>query len=808
MEDEKSFSHIWSPKDDGDRSFNIKISSRSNNSKKDTWDSSDVQNYFKDEDEYLSDESLDKYNSETFGNFDAIPEEFRPNGKGTNLFKVQTSPKKEAVNIASETKSHFGVPFENQPTRMGKKVKGTDRNSLFASYKKACDNFNSGREKSENQDNQQKCEFFFTSEESENQERFNGKYFYNYESEKRSHFGRDKLSVKKEIKSERNNFRGTGNTNPKYSPGITAEKLEKTKNEPMSRENGCQKITKKITIEKCVSWKDDLCKFEIPNRKPNFSYRYTSEITSDEYLPLDSSCGVTKKEQIPDKLKTKQHFYCGEKNLDSKSGTDFLKPPGKSSKDKKSFSHDTNKSKVMQSRKLNAENRVRFSNTGNNFRTRNSPLRNVNPRIPVIRHEVRVIHVNAPSTIRKNYPDTRRVNNQKRFEGRSYQHKKANEATKNYPKKSNITWNADYSESTENLSISNNSEINEKSKVYEYQKEESTTTSEVMKKMESLSLEKKIPNSMQSSPKAAYCKPGIMTSEDNGEGVNLLISYGKDISDIIVGSYVALNTLLAIYDKWFQHRLQTMTLFEDLEKNLSQYSNRNKKIKDIAALINASTNVLHFVPDPRVALAGKVVAALSDIVAKIFSSSPKMKNYVLNDFELRLCLQEDIDSTSEIYMHCMQCNHQFQDACKLIEEFHYSIQNGGLKEYVKVLDTGFLKEMSEFNPKSPDVYYKRLERCYGKLLKNKVTDVDEAFCRAFEDWPEAITVISLLHNRFNIEAWDSSAVVRAWEEIYELFSDENSLITDVLKKIQDCILLLIKERSVMEKYAASLQKRL
>ncbi|GFS49432.1 uncharacterized protein TNIN_158131 [Trichonephila inaurata madagascariensis] len=801
MEDEKSFSYIWSPRDDKDRTFKsgsfnkFKTSHRSNNDKKDAWDSSNVQNYFKNEDEYLSDESLDKYNSETFGNFDAIPEEFRPNGKGTNLFKVQTSPKKEAVNITSETKSNFGLPFDNQPNGTGEKVKGTDRHSLFASYKKACNNFNSGRGKSESQDNQQKKEFFFTSENSEKRERFNEKYFYNYESQKRSHFDKDTLFVKEEVKAERRkNFRDTENPSPKYTPNITAKKLEETTNEPMSRGNGRQKFTKKITIEKCVSWKDDLCKFQIPNRKPNFSYKFTSEITSDEYLPSDSRFPVTKEEQTPHKFKTKHHFYSGEENLDSKSDTDSLKQPGKSSKDKKSFSHGANKSKVMQSRNLNTESRVRFSNTGNNIKTKNYPFRNANPRIPVIRHEVKVIHVNAPSHIRKTYPDTRRVNNQKKFEGKSYQHRKANEATKKYPIKGNIKWNANYSESTENLNISNDSEINKKSKVDEFQKKESTTTYEVMEKMESLSLEKKIPNSTQSTPKTG--------------DVNLLISYGKDISDIIVGSYVALNTLLAIYDKWFQHRLQTMTLFDELEKNLSQYSNRNKMIKDIAALINASTNVLHFVPNPTVALTGKIVASLSSIVSQLFSSSPKMKNYVLNDFELRLCLQEDVDSTSEIYMHCMQCNHQFQDACKLIEEFHYSIQNGGLKEYVKVLDTGFLKEMSEFNPKSPDVYYRRLERCYGKLFKNQATDVDEAFCRAFEDWPEAITVISLLPNRFNMESWDCSAVVRAWEEIYELFLDENSLISDVLKKIQDCILLLIKERSVMEKYAAILQKRL
>lgn len=811
MEDDKLSSQVFcgtSGKEDRsfiNGSFNkYNISHRSYNDEKDVWDSKDVQSYFKDEDEYCSDHSLDKYNSVTFENFDAIPEEFRPNGKGIDLLKVQTLPKEEVLSSVSKTKENSGLPFKTQPSEMERNMKDDYRNRWPVSNKRSYNNSNFGEGKPENQDTQQKPEFFFTSEKSKNREKFGRKYFHNYESQTVSHFDKDRISFKKVVKSERRkNFGGTENTSPKYAPGVTAEKLDNTAkitNQPKSEENNRQKITKKVTIEKYINWKDDLCKFEVPNRKPSFSCKLTTKITSDEYLPSDNSYEVTEEKQMSHEFKKKQCFYSNEEKCNSKFNTDSVKDPNKSWKD--------NRSKGMQSRNFMEGNRGRVSNAGNNFQRKHFTLHNVNPSIRVIQHEVRVIHVNAPSTVRKPYPYTHRNHNQKGFERKNYQHRNMNGHTNKYLQNSNITGNAINSESNTNLHTSNYSELNEKSKCGEYKKKQSTTTNEVIEKIENLFLKEKIQSSSISAPDTAY-KLAIMTSEYDGKNeADLLIQNGKEISDIIVGSYVALNTLLAIYDKWWQHRLRTMTLFEELEKNLSQSCNKNKTVKDIAAMINASTNVLHFVPDQRVAVAGKVVAALSDIVSKLFSSSPRMKNYVLNDFELRKCLQEDIDSTTEIYMLCMQCSHQFQEACKLIEEFHCSLQNGCLKEYVEIFDIGFLKEISELNPKIPQVYYKRLEKCYEKLNKNQVTDVDKAFCRAFEDWPEAMTVISSLPNRFNKESCDSSDVATTWEKIYELFLNEDSLVSDVLKKVQDCILILIKERNVMEKYALDLKKRL
>ncbi|GFS67830.1 uncharacterized protein NPIL_453401 [Nephila pilipes] len=796
MNAERAFSDIWSPNGDEDRTF-VNGSFNKHKISRQTWDdSNDVQSYFKDEDEYFSDDSQDKHNSVTFGDFDAIPEEFRPNGKGTGLFKVQTSPKKEVLNEMSGTKENFGLSFKNQPTEMNGKVKDINRNRFPGSYKNSCDNSNSGRNKSDDQGNQLKPEFFFTSEKSEKREKYDGKFFYDYELQKRSQFD---SFAKHEGDFERGKkFGGTEKTHPKYAPGSTLENQNKPtnkRNQP-ARERNYQKITKKVTIEKYVNWNDDLCKFEIPNRKPRFSYKYTSKVTSDEYLPSNSNSGVTKEERVSHHFKKTQHFYSGDDNLDSKSKTGPVKHPS-----------NTYKPNRMQSWKFTGENRGKFSNTGKHFKANNSLFQNVNPTIPVIRHEVKVLHVNAPPPFRKRYPETR--NNNNGLERKNCQHSKPNRTPHKHSKNNDTTSNRNNSESTEIVNISNNVAMNKKSEDEEYHRKEVIASYEVNEKMKCLSLKQKNQNFYLSTPQTDYSKSVVTMSDDNFKGdENLLINYGREMSDIIVGSYVALNTLLAIYDKWLQHRQRTMALFEGLEKNLSQSFNKNKKIKDIAVMINSSTNVLHFVPDKRVALAGKVVAALSEIVSGLFSSSPKMKNIDLKDFELRVCLQEDIDATSEIYMHCMQCNHQFEEACKLIEEFHCSIQNGSLKKYAETLEVGFLKEMSQLNPKTPEVYYKRLERCYEKLFKNQVTNIDEEFCRAFKDWPDAITVISCLCNRFNTESWDSKAVETAWEEIYELFLNENSLITDVLKKVQDCVLVLIKERSVMEKYAADLQKRL
>ncbi|GIY39470.1 uncharacterized protein CEXT_590501 [Caerostris extrusa] len=407
------------------------------------------------------------------------------------------------------------------------------------------------------------------------------------------------------------------------------------------------------------------------------------------------------------------------------------------------------------------------------------PNRNNNRNVPVVRHEIRVIHVNEPGPSSEVCRDCRHANPPNRVE--------------------NILPHSQNKRMTQksNHEIQNSAVLNRRSG------KQTDETDDMCEKLENLSL----------NPSAAPSRTDALAtifdinSMENG---TLLLRFGTEMSEMIAGSHVTMNAFLGVYNEWIDLRRVTMLLFEELEKNLSDSGNRNKRIKDVLQCLGTGAKIVQYVPVKTVAIAGQVIGAIIDFISKLFSPTA-MKSIGLDNldnFQLRLALKQDIEATGDIYMHCLQCDQQFQETCKLIEQFYQKIQNGYFDEFKEIFETNFLKEMSQFSPQNPDVFYKRLKTCYKRLQENQVSGLGEAFCKAFEDWPDVMTTISRLHRRFNSEMWDDTAVVKAWQEIYQLLQDENSIVADVIDKVHNCILVLISQRSIMDKYAMDLQKQI
>lgn len=291
-----------------------------------------------------------------------------------------------------------------------------------------------------------------------------------------------------------------------------------------------------------------------------------------------------------------------------------------------------------------------------------------------------------------------------------------------------------------------------------------------------------------------------LDSKDIQNKRSILIHFGNEISDTVVGSFTAMNMFLSFYEEWKNLRIKAMTLLESIVGNISNTNNRRTKTLDILQIFGNGGRMVAAIPDYRVALAGRIVAVLSEFFAKLFGSSPTLKQSGMNEFELMLCLQQDIDATSDMNIFGLQCDQNFQETGKLIEEFHNTIQGWCFKDIAEGVDVDFLEDISAMNPKHHIVYYRRLQKWLERLADNSSTDIGRAFTRGFKDFPDALKITNLLHWRFHAQGIDETVNLRSWEEIRELLQNGDSVaVVDILKKIQNSLLVLIKERSAMEK---------
>ncbi|KAG8181469.1 hypothetical protein JTE90_017530 [Oedothorax gibbosus] len=294
--------------------------------------------------------------------------------------------------------------------------------------------------------------------------------------------------------------------------------------------------------------------------------------------------------------------------------------------------------------------------------------------------------------------------------------------------------------------------------------------------------------------------PKVLNREELQRQKSVLIHFGEEISDSIVGCYTAMNMFLSFYNEWKNMRIKAIQLLENISDKISKTTNQRSKTKNVIEMIGNGGKIISAFPDVRTVMIGRIVTALSDFFAKLFGSSPTLKQSGMNEFELVLCLQQDIDATSDMNIYGIQCDQNFQETCAIIEDFHNAIQGWCFEDIAQGLEAEFLKDISTMNPKHHVVYYRRMYTWLRRLAERPSTDLSRAFTRGFKDFPDAVDTTNLLHWRFHVQGIDQTVSLRSWEEIRGLLQNGDSVkIEDILSKIQNSTLVLIKERSVVEK---------
>ncbi|KFM69662.1 hypothetical protein X975_21089, partial [Stegodyphus mimosarum] len=280
----------------------------------------------------------------------------------------------------------------------------------------------------------------------------------------------------------------------------------------------------------------------------------------------------------------------------------------------------------------------------------------------------------------------------------------------------------------------------------------------------------------------------------------ILMQYGKELSDLILGSERTLDIFLSFYRKWIEMRHRTMLLMEKVLRTVNNYSSKYSTFTNICDITISSAKAIAIVPDIRVAVPAKILSFLSDVVSKIIKSSTNLKDLKIDEFEINRCLQEDIDTTSIVYMYGIQCDQQFQETSKLIEEFYQSIINGtydNLSENEEI--SHFLCSISELNPKHKG-FYRQLQKCYEILRTYPSSEISKAFLGALDDWTSTMKTIGQLNWRFYTEGFDGSTVHKGWEEVSELLQNARNVpVKDIADKIQTCALALTKEQMLLER---------
>ncbi|CAL1286863.1 unnamed protein product [Larinioides sclopetarius] len=785
---------------------------------------------------------------EALGYFDAIPEEFRPSGQGKNLMKVKPSPTKgDSKDKASAEEAPQNGRFSNKPNVPQRKIGNRNSNPSSAfqtehrNYTKELLKTGDSAQPPKITDKisdetgkpKKSSEIFFYSAKNESNSKLTNGCQQNWseredsrESSGRSnlkdahdenHFKsgfydsesiHTKASTEFDFESsfvkkrEETNFNKNmppkfqdKNANNQNRDRKEANFCEYNKNMPPKFQNSnastqnrvsftdkiAQNVTRKVTVEKRIKWKNDLCTFKKPENKPNYFYEYTKTTTeSVKYVPSQSE------DENDDEAGTKkpyQDFKKGRElcnNFRRKNFGQYNQRPV----DQKDKGFDsTYKGQRNEAKHFAPERSQKPGEKRHNF------FQYGNGKDQVI---IKVIHVNQQG---KN-------NRMFNHSSQAFRHYQGRNGNNNNPRERNgKMMNTD---TRERNGVMNNTVTREYSG-FKMEEKSMTETAEGFQTMRKTCV--RIPMKLKNSPLTNDSACNSISRAIDSENRAALIKFGRDISDMIAGSYVAISTFLDNYEQWKDFRRVTMLLFEEVERNLSQSRQGNNRVIEVASLVGAGCKIAQFVQHPGVSTAARVIAFLSDVVARIFSSSNSAQSIGMDDFQLKLSLQRDMESTTDIYMYGMQCDINFQETCQLIEEFHREIQDGRFVEFEEMFETGFLKEISLLSRKHPAVFYKKLGRFYKLLSEKQQTEEDKAFCGAFEDWPDALTTVSRLYRRFKAENWDSTSVMKAWEEVYHLLQNNQSVVEDVLKKIQDCIFVLTQEQSIMERYVMDLQRQ-
>ncbi|XP_071037150.1 putative uncharacterized protein DDB_G0287457 [Parasteatoda tepidariorum] len=278
-----------------------------------------------------------------------------------------------------------------------------------------------------------------------------------------------------------------------------------------------------------------------------------------------------------------------------------------------------------------------------------------------------------------------------------------------------------------------------------------------------------------------------------------IIRNGKEIADLIVFCERDFDTFKSFYNQWMDFRKQTIGLLEQIVTIIIQSPQKNNTMKHVIAAIKIAATVTKLIPHPVASVGAKVADAFGGILSTFINRTDCKEDVNAKEFEIKEIFLRDMNSSSDVYIYGVQCSSQFQEARIAITEFHEHLLE---KDYLSVIDNDevleFMNEITEYNSANTHVFYKRLRMCYERLIKCSNSEESRAFVRVFEDVPEAVDVIDLLPWKFDSDGFNNSIVQSAWDELFLLFQDSNLSTTDaILKKIQNCLFFLKKEKMIL-----------
>lgn len=284
------------------------------------------------------------------------------------------------------------------------------------------------------------------------------------------------------------------------------------------------------------------------------------------------------------------------------------------------------------------------------------------------------------------------------------------------------------------------------------------------------------------------------------------LRFGREISDLVIGGYFARSMLVALYEKWIPVRNKTIELMETLAENVVSSRNKNKKVQNVVDLLQSGSQMACAFPNIKVTIVARIIAAITPFISMLFKSSPSISQTGMTETEMMNQIQDDIEATLEVYMYGTQCDQQFREVCGLFENFQDFIDINDFSDFTGP-EADFVRDISFFSPKNLIVYYRRLNRCIEKLIESQTSGISSSFCRGFEGNAQAISTVQLLHWRFVAQIEDCEAFQRAWKEVSRVLESSNS-DTEVMEEIRDCINILRKERRTIENNLAELRENL
>lgn len=279
----------------------------------------------------------------------------------------------------------------------------------------------------------------------------------------------------------------------------------------------------------------------------------------------------------------------------------------------------------------------------------------------------------------------------------------------------------------------------------------------------------------------------------------LILHYGRELSDLIIGSHTALSVFISFYREWKNARQELISYFQQLENDLTESSKKYTKYEDIINAARTAASLAAALPIPHVSLAAKVVSLLTGLFSAFLPTSDKNKSTVEDTNNITMAVLKTKTTSVDLYIYGLQCHQQFKDTVKVIEEFHLQAGNPELFEAEIPEMATFLRGMLEYKP-NHHIFYKKLHKCFQDLIRTSTSDFSKRFCEPFTLHPStAVDVIGLLKWRFRYEDFNGQSVQYELEHLQHfLGGNSETSIKELVVKIQNCIRILRDELEFLD----------